>query len=154
MATQKQIDANRLNALKSTGPRSEGKAITRLNAMRDGLTGQVITLSVEDLPIFEKLKAELIADLEPETVMEHKLASGIAWDTWRLDHLRSVEMNMYALGTAGNNGDSDYNGPVAIAMSDAATFSKESSKFALMGIPARRLFVSVARAIQRTAHES
>lgn len=60
MSTQKQIDAS------------------RLNARRDGLTGQVITLSEEELPTFEKLKAELIADLPPETVMKHKLAGSIA----------------------------------------------------------------------------
>jgi hypothetical protein len=99
MASQKQIDANRRNAQKSTGPRTiEGLAKTRLNAMRDGITGQITTLSEEDRPVFEKLKAELIADLAPKTVMELKLASSIAWDTWRLDHLRSVEMSMYALG--------------------------------------------------------
>ena len=51
MASQKQIDANRLNAQKSTGPTSEeGKNKSRLNAKRDGLTGQVITLSEDDLP--------------------------------------------------------------------------------------------------------
>src|SRR5271154_6233992 len=100
MTSQKQIDANRLNAQRSTGPKSpEAKAKTRLNAMRDGITGQVITLSDEDRPIFESLKAKLIADLAPKTVMELKLANSIAWDTWRLDHLRAVEMNMYALGT-------------------------------------------------------
>jgi len=51
MATQKQIDANRINAQKSTGPRTEeGKSKSRMNAKRDGITGQVVTLSEEDLP--------------------------------------------------------------------------------------------------------
>jgi hypothetical protein len=100
MATEKQIAANRKNSLHSTGPRTpEGKAITRLNAKRDGLTGQVTTLSHEDRPIFEKLTSNLIADLAPKTVMELNLANSIAWDTWRLNHLRAVEMNMYALGS-------------------------------------------------------
>jgi len=67
MSSQKQLDANRANAQKSTGPLSpESKAKTRLNAKRDGITGQVITLSEEDLPVFEKLKAELIAELTPK----------------------------------------------------------------------------------------
>ena len=81
MATEKQIAANRRNAQKSTGPRTEeGKSKTRLNALRDGFTGQVITLSAEDLPIFEKFKSDLIKDLAPKTTMELSLANAIAWD--------------------------------------------------------------------------
>jgi hypothetical protein len=92
MATEKQIAADQKNAQNSTGPKTEkGKARTRLNAKRDGHNGQVTTPSGEDRPLFEALKAELIADLAPKTVMELKLASSIAWDTWRLDHLRAMQ---------------------------------------------------------------
>jgi hypothetical protein len=60
MPSQKQIDANRRNAKLSTGPRSEsGRAKSRRNALRDGITGQIITLSDEDRRIFEQLKAEI-----------------------------------------------------------------------------------------------
>ena len=100
MATQKQINANRLNAQKSTGATSpQGKAITRMNAKRDGFTGQITTLSDEDRPVFEKFKSQFIADLAPKTTMELSLATSIAWDTWRLNHLRAVEMNLYAIGS-------------------------------------------------------
>jgi hypothetical protein len=141
MATQKQIDANRINALKSTGPRTEeGKSKSRMNAKRDGITGQVITLSAEDLPVFEKLKAELIADLAPQTVMERKLASSIAWDTWRLDHLRAVEMNLYALGASDPETTVDCENPqIDTAMSAALTFAKESSRFTLMSVYEQRI---------------
>ena len=142
MATsQKQIDANRRNAQKSTGARTdEGKAKTRLNALRDGLTGQVITLSDEERPIFEKLKAELIADLAPKTVMELKLAGSIAWDTWRLDHLRAIEMNVYALGTETNDTVIDCDDvQIQTAMSAAVTFKQESHDFALRSIYEQRM---------------
>jgi len=93
MASEKQIAANRLNAQKSTGPiTEEGKKKSRLNAKRDGLTGQVITLSEHDLPIFEKFKASFIADLQPKTLMETSLADSLAWDTWR-------ELNRFAVNT-------------------------------------------------------
>jgi hypothetical protein len=58
MATQKQIDADRRNALKSTGPRSEeGKAKIRRNALREGLTGQVITLLGRRNPHLRKARS-------------------------------------------------------------------------------------------------
>ena len=45
MATLKQIEANRLNALKSTGPKTEaGKASVKLNAMKHGLLSKQVLL--------------------------------------------------------------------------------------------------------------
>jgi len=141
MTSEKQIAANRINAQSSTGPkRPETKAKTRLNAMRDGITGQVITLSEEDAPVFEALKAELIADLAPKTVMELRLANSIAWDTWRLDHLRAVEMNMYALGTQDTETTDNWDTPeLDTAFSSVVTFEKQSARFALMSIYEQRL---------------
>jgi hypothetical protein len=44
MASQRQIDANRRNALKSTGPRTqEGKARSRKNALRHGFASLTIS---------------------------------------------------------------------------------------------------------------
>ena len=70
MASQKQIAANRRNAEKSTGPRTPGgKSKSRLNALRDGLTGQITTLSAAERAVFEQLRAELIAGFNPQTPM-------------------------------------------------------------------------------------
>ena len=45
MATQNQIDANRLNAQKSTGPKTpEGRAAVRLNGIKHGLTASESSL--------------------------------------------------------------------------------------------------------------
>jgi hypothetical protein len=150
MASIKQIEANRRNARKSTGARTpEGKAITRMNAKRDGFTGQITTLSDEDRPIFENFKAQFIADLQPKTTMELSLATSIAWDTWRLNHLREVEMNMYALGTEDPETVIDCDEvQVHTAMADATTFAKESSKFALMSIYEQRLNRSIHKNLQ------
>ena len=136
MTSEKQIAANRANAQKSPGPSSpEAKEKVRMNAMRDGITGQVITLSADDLPIFEKLKAELIEDFAPKTTMELHLANSIAWDTWRLDHLRAVEMNLYALGTQDPDCDIECDGPeLHTAMSGGLTFAKQSKRFGLLSI--------------------
>ena len=49
MATQAQIDANRANAQKSTGPKTpEGKAKSRRNGLKHGLTAEACMLADED----------------------------------------------------------------------------------------------------------
>ncbi len=49
MASEKQVEANRRNALRSTGPRTaDGKARSRLNAVTHGLTAQTLILPEED----------------------------------------------------------------------------------------------------------
>ena len=49
MASQKQTEANRLNAQKSTGPRSvEGKAASRMNALKSGIDARSNFIRGED----------------------------------------------------------------------------------------------------------
>ena len=65
MATDRQIDANRRNALKSTGPRTEdGKAQSCGNAIKHGMTG----LSVEPKTVaaFEGRRAAWAAEYGPK----------------------------------------------------------------------------------------
>ena len=62
MATDKQIQANRRNARKSTGPKTEeGKARSRNNALRHGLTAELAVLPHEDPHQYEELRAGFIA---------------------------------------------------------------------------------------------
>ncbi|HVV45948.1 MAG TPA: hypothetical protein VHC72_12120 [Bryobacteraceae bacterium] len=143
MPTQKQIAANRRNAQKSTGPRTEhGKSISRLNARREGFTGQIIILDAEDRPHFEKFQSALVADLQPKTTLELSLAHGIAWDTWRLNHLRAVETNLYALGAENPAPTSRYQTDdprLDPAISDAAAFLHQSAHFDRLSLYEQRL---------------
>ena len=148
MSSQKQIDANRANSQKSTGPTTDaGKAKTRLNAIRDNLTGQITTLSHHDRLIFEKVKSEHIADLAPKTVSEEKLAHAIAWDTWRLDRLRAAEMNIFAQAAdaAVDDDDATTDPDLQTAISDAQTFRTESKRFELMSLYEQRMNRSLHR---------
>jgi hypothetical protein len=58
MATEKQRDANLANAKKSTGPRSQwGKARSRLNSQKHGLTAKTLIFVGEHADDFEQLRA-------------------------------------------------------------------------------------------------
>ena len=152
--SQKQIAANRANAQKSTGPRTAaGKAKSRLNGVRDGLTGQVTTLSGEERPVFEKILAEHLAALAPMTFDERKLAHAIAWDTWRLDRLRATEMNIFSIAAEiPDDVDSDAaDGDACLhtARSNADTFRAEAARLELMSLYESRMSRSLHR--NRTA---
>jgi hypothetical protein len=84
MISEKQLDANRSNALLSHGPVTEaGRKRSSMNALRHGLTGQVTTMTDEDRTAHEKFSKALIEDLAPKGAMETQLAQRIATDSWR-----------------------------------------------------------------------
>ena len=73
MASRKQIQANRQNALKSTGPKTpEGKDTARLNATKHGLLSQEV-LPGEDEEARKELAERLRAELQPVGEMESLL---------------------------------------------------------------------------------
>lgn len=93
MATEAQVRANRLNAQKSTGPRTEaGKAVVAQNAVRHGLLAEKTVISGEDPGQFESYRAMLLAELHPAGAMEAILAErivGLAWRLRRADRLQA-----------------------------------------------------------------
>jgi hypothetical protein len=140
MPTQKQIAANRANAQKSTGPRTpEGRARVRCNALRHGLTGQILTLTESDRPIFDQILNDLLADFKPYNALERQLATGIAWDTWRLNRLRAIESNTFALGREEREAVSEEIDEFDQAITDACTFRDEADRFDLLSLYETRL---------------
>jgi hypothetical protein len=104
--SEAQLEANRQNAQKSTGPKTEeGKKRSRINAMRHGLTGQFHAFSHEDKIAFDEHCTNLMADYNPETYREKLLAMSIAEDMWRLNRARALENNIFAIGMSGPIGD-------------------------------------------------
>jgi hypothetical protein len=60
MTSYRQIEANRRNALKSTGPRTEaGKHISRCNAVRHGLTAETVIGALEDAEDYEAFEGAI-----------------------------------------------------------------------------------------------
>ncbi len=60
MATAKQITANQVNALASTGPRTaEGKAVAAQNALGHGLTAKAAVVPWENTEAFDGFRDQL-----------------------------------------------------------------------------------------------
>ncbi|HEY3835861.1 MAG TPA: hypothetical protein VGL72_04795 [Bryobacteraceae bacterium] len=99
MATPKQIEANRANAKKSTGPlTTEGKVKASLNAVSHGLTSGVHFLKDEDPKEFQALLADLNADHEPATHTEQILVEKMALNHWlslRATRLQTLTLSLH-----------------------------------------------------------
>lgn len=96
MTSEKQAEANRRNALKSTGPRTpEGKNAVRLNALKHGLLSQEILLPGEDEETLRELGEHLRAELKPVGVLESLLVDRIVSGYWRLRRMGQVEVGIF-----------------------------------------------------------
>jgi len=101
--SEAQQTANRENALKSTGPKTEsGKTTSAINAVRHGLTGQFHAFSEEDQIAYEVHCNGLLADFNPQSYLEMTLAISIAEDHWRLHRARAIENNIFAMSLSGS----------------------------------------------------
>ena len=85
MATQKQIDANRQNALKSTGPTTpQGKAAVAQNGIKHGLTSSQNLIKGESQADFNLHSEQLYEEHDPVGSMETHLVERIITLIWRL----------------------------------------------------------------------
>jgi hypothetical protein len=96
VATDKQTAANRLNAQKSTGPRTpEGRAAVRLNGVKHGLTAETIVLKGESEADFTAMLESFEAEHAPTTPTEEALVVQLALANWRLRRLYHQEAGFY-----------------------------------------------------------
>jgi len=97
MISAKQLDANRRNAQKSTGPRTpEGKATVSLNALQHGLRARRTVLPGENDEAFAQLCADLEAEWQPSTPTERALVEQMATTQWILARLAGREAEAFA----------------------------------------------------------
>ena len=96
MATIKQIEANRRNALKSTGPKTAaGKAVVRLNPLRHGLRANDTILPDEDPEAFHQLLDDLDAEWQPRTRTEQFYLEQMAVSQWKLSRVEWAEAGLF-----------------------------------------------------------
>ena len=96
MSSLKQIEANRRNALKSTGPITpEGKERSRRNAVRHGLTAETVIAALEDAEDYQAFEAAVIADYDAESAVERELVLRLASVLWRLRRATGIETALF-----------------------------------------------------------
>src|SRR5438046_21337 len=96
MSSQQQIEANRLNAQKSTGPSTpEGRAAVSLNGLKYGLYAKTLILPGEDPAEFDALLDRFHAEYQPATPTEEGFVSQIVMATWRRARIQRMEVAFY-----------------------------------------------------------
>jgi hypothetical protein len=95
MTSLRQIEANRRNADRSTGPNTaEGKNRSRRNAIRHGLCAETVVEVVEDIDDYREFEAAIIADYDARTAVERELVLRLASLLWRLRRATAVETDL------------------------------------------------------------
>ena len=96
MTSFRQIDANRHNASKSTGPTTEeGKRRSRRNAVRHGLTAETVIGALEDAEDYRAFEAAIIADYDAHSTVERELVLRLASLLWRLRRATTMETGLF-----------------------------------------------------------
>ena len=108
MSSLKQIEANRRNALKSTGPTTEeGKEHSRCNAVRHGLTAETVIAGLEDADDYQAFENAVIADYDAQTAVERELVLRLASVLWRLRRATGIESGIFESVVEGSSKEDD-----------------------------------------------
>src|SRR3954447_13077398 len=97
MSSQRQIEANRRNAQKSTGPTSViGKAASSMNALKTGIHAKSLLLPTEKLADLEQLIHEYYESHNPTTPEARGLVDDLVYGEWLKRRLRAAETQLWA----------------------------------------------------------
>src|SRR5215472_16713734 len=101
MTSYRQIEANRRNAEKNTGPKTEaGKQASRCNAVRHGLTAETVIGALEDAQDYEAFEAAITADYDAQSAVERELVLRLASVLWRLRRATTMETGLFEIQAA------------------------------------------------------
>src|ERR1017187_10235391 len=117
MSTLRQIEANRRNAQKSTGPTSvTGKATSSMNALKTGIHAESLVLPSENLADLEELTAGFYYHHQPATPDTRALVDELIYCEWMLRRLRVAETQAWQYQS-----DNKYSDPQKSPLGQSAT---------------------------------
>ena len=148
MSTPNRAEANRANSQHSTGPKTpEGKQRSSLNALRHGLTGQIVVMPTEDLEAYRSHLESFTDEYNPKGATEANLVQALADTSWRLNRVAALETNLLTLGIASDL--SPITGApqqIQDAMSIVAALESQSKALSNLSLHSQRL----SRQFERT----
>ena len=137
--TPTRTETNRENAQHSTGPKTpEGKKKSALNALRHGLTGQVVVMPTEDLVLYQSHLNTFEEEYEPKGATEQHLTQALADTSWRLNRVAALETNLLSLAATGD--------PLVDALGIAASLEAQCKALSNLSMHSQRL----SRQFERT----
>ena len=93
--SNKQLEANRANSLKSTGPKSEeGKLCSKGNALKHGLTARKHLIVGDDSIEFEEFRDNLWQELQPENIIQEEMVLQIINTGWKIRRCQIIEVGV------------------------------------------------------------
>jgi hypothetical protein len=97
MASNKQIEANRANARKSTGPKTlMGKFTSRFNALKHGFASQkMVTIVGESNDAYLELFVNVMFEYDPQTTFQRQLVEDLAILLWRKRRCAALEAGVF-----------------------------------------------------------
>jgi hypothetical protein len=128
--SEARIAANRANSLKSKGPTTpEGKARSRANSYKHGLTGEGVVMPERDADEVERLTRSLAYELKAEGELGHVLARRMALMSVRMD--RCVAHEEAALTDRVRRTMDEFEAPAGVDAEEAERLRDEAGKIAL-----------------------
>jgi|HubBroStandDraft_5_1064220.scaffolds.fasta_scaffold158760_1 hypothetical protein len=141
MTPTSRAQINQANAQHSTGPKTEaGKHRSSLNALRHGLTGQIIVLPSDDLKAYQRHINAFQQEYNPKGVTEANLVQTLAETAWRQHRVAALENNVLTLGIVRDPSLSDdVSEQVQQALAIAASLDSQTRALSNLSIHGQRL---------------
>ena len=106
MSSRQKRKANRLNAQKSTGPKTpEGKARSSQNAIKHGVYAEGVVLRTEDVARYHAVRCEIAMMVGGDTPLDYQVINRMAAAQWKLDRLTIFETSVYDKAIEAAGGD-------------------------------------------------
>jgi hypothetical protein len=129
-ASEARILANRKNAARSTGPKTEeGKAKSRANALKHGLTGSGVVMPEGDAVEVERRAVAFASELNASGEVGKALARRAALNSVRME--RAADQQAVALTQKLREVEADFVAPEGVDEAEAAKLRSEAVRFAM-----------------------
>ena len=97
--SEKQLKANRANAKRSTGPRTErGKTISRRNALKHGILSRIVEIGSSEGEASRSAVSSITSSFRPEACQQEELLEAIGQTWWKLGRVVKWEHESNASG--------------------------------------------------------